>query len=348
MSSDEQFMLRCLELASNGLGTVSPNPMVGCVIVHEGKIVGEGFHQRSGEAHAEVNAIRQAAEKHGDEILKKSSLYVSLEPCAHFGKTPPCADLIIEKKIPEVLVGCTDAFPGVNGKGIQKLKAGGVNVHLGILESQCREMNKRFFTFHEKKRPYIILKWAQSADQFMAPANQSEENRWISNEFSRRLTHKWRSEEDSVLVGKNTVLKDNPALTVRDWAGNNPVRIVLNCPADLPRNSRILDNSAPTLLFNGFQNLSEENLEWITLDFSGMNLQPVLEELYRRTIQSVVVEGGAFTLQKFIKQGFWDEARIFISDKFLNDGIKAPEIDFSKRRSTEKILNDTLHFLRNN
>ncbi|MEO8087005.1 MAG: bifunctional diaminohydroxyphosphoribosylaminopyrimidine deaminase/5-amino-6-(5-phosphoribosylamino)uracil reductase RibD [Bacteroidota bacterium] len=348
MNTAEQFMSRCIELASNGLGNVAPNPMVGCVVVHEGKIIGEGFHKEFGKAHAEVNAINDVIEKHGAEILTQSELFVSLEPCTHFGKTPPCADLIIAKKIPKVFIGCMDTFSEVNGLGIKKLNASGIQLTTGILEQECRELNKRFFTFHEKKRPYIILKWAQSKDQFIAPKTITEENRWISNEHSRRLTHKWRSEEQAIMVGSNTVTTDNPGLTVRDWKGKNPLRIVIDPLNTIDNDARVLDQSAPALIFNETKNLQKGNTEWKAVDFSKNSLKAILQELYNRNIQSVIVEGGAFTLRNFIEQNLWDEARIFIANKFLDDGVKAPAFNFTQKKTEEIILDDQLYFFRNN
>jgi len=347
MNGPEQYMQRCLELAANGLGNVAPNPMVGCVIVHEGKIIGEGFHQRFGEAHAEVNAINTVIQKHGEGILSKSQLYVSLEPCTHHGKTPPCASLIIDKKIPEVFIGCQDPFAEVNGNGIRKLQEAGIKVQSGILENECKDLNKRFFIFHEKRRPYIILKWAQSMDQYMAAKELTEDNRWISNEYSRKLTHKWRTEEQAILVGSNTVTADNPRLSSRDWIGKDPLRVVIDPLDSLDPSSAVFDNSVPTLVFNESKKMLKEKTEWIAIDFSKNQLSFILEQLYARKIQSVIIEGGAFTLKQFIMQNLWDEARIFIADKFLNDGVKAPQIDFIKMTTEEKILGDTLYILHN-
>ena len=347
MSGPEEYMQRCLELAANGLGNVAPNPMVGCVVVYEEKIIGEGFHQKFGEAHAEVNAINSAIQTHGAEVLSKSQLYVSLEPCTHQGKTPPCADLIIEKKIPEVYIGCQDPFSEVNGKGITKLQQAGVKVQSGVLEDECKALNKRFFTFHEKQRPYIILKWAQSIDQYIAAKDTSEDNRWISNEYSRKLTHKWRTEEQAILVGSNTVTADNPRLSSRDWLGKHPLRVVIDPLDSLEPTSAVFDNSVPTLVFNESKKMLKENTEWIAIDFSKNQLSFILEKLRARNIQSVIIEGGAFTLKQFIMQNLWDEARIFIADKFLNDGVKAPLIDFTKKISEEKILDDNLYILHN-
>ncbi len=347
MTDDEIFMSRCLELASNGLGNVAPNPMVGCVIIHDGKIIGEGFHRQYGKAHAEVNAINNAIEKHGEEILKHAHLYVSLEPCAHHGKTPPCTDLIVQKNIPQVTIGCSDTFSEVNGKGIQKLKAAGCKVQVGILEKECRELNRRFFIFHEKKRPFVILKWAQSMDGFIAPAILTNNNRRISNEHSHRLSHKWRSEEHAILVGANTVVTDNPQLTVREWSGRNPIRVVIDSSEKIPATSSVLDKSAPTIIFTKSKNIKTENTEWVGIDFSKNVLKSILNELHKRNIQSVIVEGGTITIQHFIEENLWDEARIFIADKFLNDGVIAPQINFIKKIKEEYSGNDKLYILRN-
>jgi diaminohydroxyphosphoribosylaminopyrimidine deaminase / 5-amino-6-(5-phosphoribosylamino)uracil reductase len=347
MTADEQYMSRCMELASNGLGHVAPNPMVGCVIVRDGKIMGEGFHQRFGDAHAEVNAISHAIAKHGENVLGKSTLYVSLEPCAHTGKTPPCTRLIIEKKIPDVFIGCGDPFSEVNGAGIRELQKAGVRVHTGILEKECREVNRRFFTFHEKKRPYIILKWAQSLDRFIAPMNATVQTRWISNDYSRLRSQKFRTEEQAILVGSTTVNADNPRLTAREWSGKNPLRIVLDPQDSISPGASVLDASAPTIVFTRNRNHKAGSAEWMSVDLLESNLASVLRELHSRSIQSVIVEGGAFTLQKFIDQGLWDEARIFIAGKFLNDGVAAPRIDFTKKISQENILDDKLFILRN-
>ena len=347
MTAAEEYLSRCLELAENGLGRVAPNPMVGCVIVHEDRIIGEGFHRQYGEAHAEVIAINEAIKNHGEKILEKSKLFVSLEPCSHTGKTPPCADLVIEKKIPEVYVGCRDPFPEVNGRGIKKMKDAGISIHEGILEYECREMNRRFICFHEKKRPYIILKWAQSLDGFIAPQKVTGENRWISNAQSRKLTHKWRSEEQAILVGSNTVVIDNPALTVRDWIGKNPLRVVIDPDDVVQQPAGVLDNAAPTLLFSKTKNLKQGISEWKSIDFSGDPEIAVLRELAGRKILSVIVEGGAYTLQRFIDTNLWDEARIFIAGKLLNDGLPAPRIDFNKKTNETVILDDRLFILRN-
>ena len=254
----------------------------------------------------------------------------------------------MSKKIPRVFIGCQDTFSQVNGEGIKKLNDAGIAVQSGILENECRELNRRFFSFHEKKRPYIILKWAQSLDQFIAPKEVTEENRWISNAHSRRLSHKWRTEEQAIMVGSNTVNSDNPGLTARDWTGKNPLRIVIDPLDSIPTSAKVLDNAAATIIFSQTKKDKKENIEWFPVDFSKNANQTILDELYRRNIQSVIVEGGAFTLRNFIEQNLWDEARIFIANKFLGGGVKAPVFEFSGMQSDEKILDDKLYIFRNN
>jgi len=344
MNNHDLFMLRCIELASNGLGAVAPNPMAGCVIVHDGKIIGEGFHQKFGQAHAEVNAINDAIKKHDEEILNRSALYVSLEPCAHTDKTPPCADLIIEKKIPVVYVGCIDPFLKVNGKGVERLRKAGVEVHSEILEKECRELNKRFFTFHEKKRPYIILKYAQSKDGFIAVVNSTNEKGNISNDYSRKLVHKWRGEEQAIMIGTNTAVADNPFLTVRDWKGKNPLRVVIDRSLKLPPTMNVFNSDAPTLIFNEKKNDKTNNIEWVAVDFGKNFLKEIVQQLYIREIQSVIVEGGTKLLQSFIDENIWDEARIFTGDKWLGVGVKAPLLKGTVIKE-EEILNDRLTVL---
>ncbi len=318
-------MQRCLELAALGLGNVSPNPMVGAVIVHEGKIIGEGYHQQYGQAHAEVNAVNEALSKHVniEELLKSSTIYVSLEPCAHYGKTPPCADLIIKHRIPHVVVGCRDPFEHVNGKGIEKLQDAGIEVTTGVLEEECKWLNRRFFTRVYEKRPYIILKWAQTNDGFFAPSDGSQF--WITGKESRILVHKWRSEEDAVLVGKNTVAIDNPQLNVRHWTGKSPKRVVIDRRLELKRDLNIYNQSVETLVFNEVKTDIDGKIKYIALeDFDRFVPQYILFQLYLQDIQSVIIEGGAHTLNSFIEAGLWDEARIFTGKAILGQGIKAP------------------------
>lgn len=330
----EKYIRRCIELAKNGLGTTYPNPMVGSVIVCEGKIIGEGWHKKSGEPHAEVNAVNSVKDK---SLLKKSTIYVSLEPCSHFGKTPPCCNLIIENEIPNVVIGTVDPNIKVAGNGIKKLIEAGINVTVGVLETECNELNKRFFTFHEKKRPYIILKWAESQDGFIAPLTKSEQKPvWITNEFSRQLVHKWRSEEQAILVGTNTVIDDNPKLDTRDWAGNNPIRIVLDQNIRIPEDSNIFNNQAETIVFSKFDGI----------DF-GQNIAPQIAEIsHQHQIQSIIIEGGRQTLQTFIDENLWDEARIFIGSNSFENGTKAPILSL-KKTTKLTIGNDTLIITRN-
>ncbi|HTD98099.1 MAG TPA: bifunctional diaminohydroxyphosphoribosylaminopyrimidine deaminase/5-amino-6-(5-phosphoribosylamino)uracil reductase RibD [Mucilaginibacter sp.] len=327
MSPHEKYMQRCLELAGLGIGNVSPNPMVGAVIIHKGLSIGEGYHQQYGQAHAEVNAVNQvlARFENAEELLKDSTIYVSLEPCAHYGKTPPCADLIIKHQIPQVVVGCRDPFDQVDGKGIDKLKEAGVEVIVGVLEEECKWLNRRFFTRVQKQRPYIILKWAQTSDGFFAPDDKSQY--WITGKESRKLVHKWRSEEDAVLVGKNTVAIDDPQLNTRLWPGKSPRRVVIDRKLELKKELHIYDQSVETLIFNEVKTDIEGKIKYIALeDFDRFVPQYILFQLYLQDIQSVIIEGGAHTLNTFIEAGLWDEARIFTGKAVLGQGIKAPRI----------------------
>jgi diaminohydroxyphosphoribosylaminopyrimidine deaminase/5-amino-6-(5-phosphoribosylamino)uracil reductase len=322
------YINRCIELAKNGLGTTYPNPLVGSVIVYNGKIIGEGWHRKAGEAHAEVNAINSVKDK---SLLSKSTIYVSLEPCSHFGKTPPCCNLIIEHKIPNVVIGTIDPFAKVAGNGIKKLMESGINVTVGILEDECNELNKRFFTFHQKKRPYIILKWAETTDGFLSPEVKNEQKPvWITNSYSRQLVHKWRSEEQGILVGTQTVVDDNPKLDVRNWTGNNPVRIVLDKNNRISKESYIFESSAKTLTIDNQ-----------TIDFSKNVIQQIVAYLHENEIQSVIIEGGRQTLQTFIDANLWDEARVFIGQEEFFSGTKSPVIS-EKTVSKSKIESDEL------
>ncbi len=341
MNIHETYMQQCLLLAIKGFGKVAPNPMVGCVIVNHGEIIGKGYHQQYGQAHAEVNAINSVENK---ELLKKSTLYVNLEPCAHFGKTPPCADLIIEHKIPNVVIGSMDLHSIVNGRGIEKLTKAGINVTEGVLEDGCKKLNKRFFTFHEKQRPYIILKWAQTTDGFI-DAKRNEENPGkalqISNTESRKLLHQWRSQEQAIMVGTNTALLDNPQLTVRELQGENPLRITIDKWLRIPKQNHLFDKSTPTLIFTAVDEPSVTNLEYVKIDFEQAVIPQILTDLYKRTIQSLIVEGGEQLLNSFIEIGSWDEARVFISDKKTEKGIKAPVLK-TNPISKENINGDKL------
>lgn len=302
LKNDEKYMRRCLQLARCGIAGASPNPMVGAVVVHDGRIIGEGFHRRCGGPHAEVNAI---ASVHEPSLLPESTIYVSLEPCAHYGKTPPCADLIIEKGIKRIVVGCRDSFDKVDGLGIQKLRDAGREVVVGVLEEACLELNRQFFTFHTKKRPYITLKWAQSADGFIA--RKGEQTR-LSTSLTMTLVHRLRALSDAILVGGKTVVTDNPSLTVREWNGKNPLRILIDTHDSLRKAEglRVFDAEADTLVWTNW------------------NLDALMEELYRRGIQRLLVEGGAATIRRFLKIGLWDEARIETAPITLNEGVTAP------------------------
>lgn len=335
MLQDEHYMLRCLELARIGIGSVSPNPLVGCVIVKAEKIIGEGWHKKYGDAHAEVNAVNSVTDKNK---LADSTVYVNLEPCSHFGKTPPCSDLLIAHKVGRLVIANTDTNTLVGGKGIAKLKAAGIEVTQGVLDREGRELNKRFFTFHEKQRPYIVLKWAQTLDGFIARANY--ESKWISNELSRQLVHKWRSEEDAVLVGTKTAAHDNPVLTVRNWSGRDPVRIVIDRFLRLPDKLSLFDRSVKTICYNVLKHEEHANLLLIRLPENNF-LESLLEHLVSIGIQSVIIEGGSTTLSLFINAGLWDEARVFTSSRQFYSGITAP-IFVGSLIVEEKIDGDTL------
>ena len=331
-------MQRALELALLGVGQVSPNPRVGCVIVHDGKIIGEGWHKKYGEAHAEVNAI---GEVENLEQLKESTVYVNLEPCSHFGKTPPCADLLIHHQVKKVIIANLDTNPLVGGAGIKKLREAGVEVVTGVLEKQGRELNKRFFTGIEKQRPYIILKWAQTSDGFIAQSNY--ESKWISNELSRQLVHQWRSEEDAVLVGTRTAAHDNPSLTVRAWTGRNPTRVVIDRFLRLPESLRLYDQTEKTICYNVLKHEEHKNILLIRLD-EGNFIKQLVTDLYQQKIQSVIIEGGAQTVQLFIDAGLWDEARVFTATRSFGHGIAVPTIR-GKIKSIQDIMGDRLEWL---
>ena len=345
MKVQEKYIKRCIELAKNGLGTTYPNPLVGCVIVFENEIIGEGWHKKSGEAHAEVVAINSVKDK---LLLSKSTIYVSLEPCSHFGKTPPCADLIVKYKIPNVVIGTIDPNSKVAGNGVKKLLEAGINVTLGILEDECNELNKRFFTFHQKMRPFIILKWAESSDGFISPKVKLEQKPvWITNEFSRQLVHKWRSEEQAILVGTQTVIDDNPTLTVRDWVGKNPIRIVIDRNNKISKESHIFDNQAETIVLSSLKIHTEsEKTKHIKIKFNGNSTDQIVTFLYENQIQSLIIEGGRHTIQSFIDADIWDEARVFQGDVSIGNGTKAPILNI-KTHKKQTVKNDTLLIFRN-
>jgi len=328
-------MQRAIQLAWNGLGHVSPNPMVGCVVVVDGKIIGEGYHQKYGGPHAEVNAITSVEDK---SQLRKATVYVTLEPCSHHGKTPPCADLLISHQVKRVVVAARDPNPLVNGNGIEKLRAAGIEVDSGLCEAEAKEENVRFNTVFLKKRPYIILKWAQTKDGFIARSDYS--SKWISNPLSRQLVHKWRTEEDAILIGKNTAIYDNPRLTSRDWKGKDPLRIVLDRNKALDKSLNLFTDEKPTLVYTLQSPEKHNQTSWIQLHENHF-LEDLLTDLHERKIQSLIVEGGQATLQAFIDRGLWDEARVFIGNNVFKDGILAPKMTIEATSET-KILEDRL------
>lgn len=346
MNTDEIYISRCIELARLGAGSASPNPMVGSVIVCNNKVIGEGYHKKHGEAHAEVNAINSVK---NTELLEKSTIYVSLEPCAHFGLTPPCSDLIIQKKILRVIIGTIDPFAKVAGKGIEKLKKAGVEVVVGVLEKECQELNKRFFTFHKEKRPYIILKWAETLDGLIDVERTEKEfgePTWITGEKALRRVHEIRAIEDAILVGTNTALKDNPSLTVRHCEGRNPVRIVLDNHLRLPERLNLFDGSTKTIVFNSLEAKELTNISYVKIDFDKGIIQQILKELYHQNILSLIVEGGKRLLRSFISENLWDEAHLFIGNKYFYNGISSPQIK-GKIVSKEEIDDDKLIVYRN-
>jgi len=322
----ETYISRCLDLARLGLGHTAPNPLVGSVIVREGRIIGEGYHQQYGGPHAEVNAVNEVRDK---KLLTDSVLYVNLEPCSHTGKTPPCADMIIQAGIPEVVIGTSDPNPLVSGKGIKKLEQNGVKVTCNVLSRECRELNNRFFTFHTRRRPYIVLKWARTSDGFIDMLRDKDslsQPVWISNEISRMLVHKWRTEEQAILVGTRTALMDNPRLNAREWPGKSPVRMVIDRELKLPKYLNLFDNSQKTLVFNGQKSFTGGETHYIRLDFAGSVLEQLLSYLYKTGIQSVFVEGGRKLINSFIEEDCWDEARVLVGPKQFGAGIPSPEI----------------------
>lgn len=340
LTNEEKYMFRALKLASRGLGSVSPNPMVGCVIVHEDKIIGEGWHREYGKAHAEVNAINAV---HDQKLLSESTVYVTLEPCAHFGKTPPCADLLLEKEVKKVVISTTDPNPKVAGKGIEKLRNAGIEVVSGILEKEAREINKRFFTAFLKKRPYIILKWAETKDGFIARKDFS--SKWISNQYSRQWVHKWRAEEDAIMVGSNTAIHDNPTLNVRDWHGEDPIRIVVDRYLKLDKQLNLFSDGGKTICYNLLKSEDFGTVSYQKLPETNF-LSALFESLSDKGIQSVIVEGGAGLIYTIIKEELWDEARIFVSPNTFGEGIAAPKIN-GNLISSKFVADDELKIIEN-
>lgn len=336
-------------MAKNGLGTTYPNPMVGSVIVLNNVIIGEGWHKKAGEPHAEVNAINSVKDK---SLLKNATIYVSLEPCSHFGKTPPCANLIVESGIKKVVIGIVDSNSKVSGRGVKYLKDSGCEVIVGVLENECYNLNKRFFTYHNKKRPFILLKWAETKDGFIdklrSETSESQPN-WISNSYSQQFVHKMRAEEQAILVGTNTALNDNPSLNVRSWSGNNPIRVVLDRTSKIPRDYNLLNGETKTIVFSDEEHIIDSygNVIFERIDFDKNVPEQICEVLYKYEIQSVIIEGGKQTLQSFIDAGLWDDAYVFVGDVEFEKGLSSPEI---KKASFEilKISNDTLTIFRNN
>jgi diaminohydroxyphosphoribosylaminopyrimidine deaminase / 5-amino-6-(5-phosphoribosylamino)uracil reductase len=339
MTTDETYMQRCLQLAALGAGRVAPNPMVGAVLVHKGRGIGEGYHQQYGQAHAEVNCL-SAVREEDRPLIPESTMYVSLEPCAHFGKTPPCADRLITEKVKRVVIGCRDPFAAVNGKGIEKLEQAGIAVTTGVLEKEALNLNKRFFTFHLRKRPYVILKWTQSSDGFIAKTGEATK---ISGPVANRLVHRWRSEEAAIMIGAQTALIDNPKLNNRHWNGPSPVRIVLDSLLRIPASHHVLDGSQPTIIFNRVKNECEGNKEFVMVEKGPEQLEQVLAQMHQRGLLSVLVEGGASLLQSFITAGLWDEARIITNPNLiLGEGVKAPAINDQWLQASYKVGDDLL------
>ena len=345
MTKDEKYIARCIQLAKNACCNAAPNPMVGAVIVHNGTIIGEGYHIRCGEPHAEVNAIRSVKD---ESLLKKSTIYVSLEPCSHYGKTPPCADLIIEKGIPEVVIGCMDPFSKVAGRGIEKLRKAGIKVTVGVLEEECRQLIRRFITFNTRKRPYITLKWAESADGFIDKNREEGNPVLLSTPLTSMIVHKRRAEHSAILVGRKTALLDNPSLTTRNWFGKAPIRLVIDKDLTLPKGLHLFDGKVRTLVFTQKDETSDnQSVEYIRLDFTQNILPQIMDVLYNRKVQSLMVEGGTILLQSFINEGLWDEAHIETSSIRLNEGIKAPVISGKHSLLTNYNFGRIIRYARN-
>ena len=341
-------MFRCIALAKNGLGTTAPNPTVGCVITYENKIIGEGFTSPFGGPHAEVNAVNSVKDT---SILSKATIYVTLEPCAHYGKTPPCVNLILKHKIPTVVIGLIDPNKKVAGKSVTLLKNAGHTVKVGVLKKECNEHHKRFLTFQNKQRPYIILKWAETLDGFIAP-KKSARNKvpkpfWITNTYSKQLVHKWRAEEQAILVGTSTALEDNPKLTIRDWNGINPIRVVIDNELKIPTTNYLFDTLVKTIVITTSTDTTTytDGVFYEVVSFKNLPLE-ICNILYKHQINSIIIEGGSKTLQSFIDTNFWDEARIFKGNTSFTDGVTAPKIS-GKLMETKNVLNDKLTIVKN-
>ena len=335
-------MRRCLQLAALGAGNTAPNPMVGAVLVHGDRIIGEGYHRQYGQPHAEVNCINSVATK-DEPLVASSTLYVSLEPCAHYGKTPPCADLIIKQQIPKVVVGCRDPFIEVNGKGIEKLLKAGIEVVTGVLEQNCKALNRRFFTFYTQHRPYILLKWAQTADGKMA--GQQPSRLLITNGITNKLVHKWRSEEAGILVGTNTALFDDPALDNRLWTGPSPTRLVVDRFLRLPNTLKLFNQQHKTIVFNTKKHAGDGNVLYYKVEEEASLIHQILNACYQQRILSIMVEGGARLLQSFMDAGLWDETRVITNETlFIGNGLPAPQLTNFKFSHSEKILADRIDY----
>jgi diaminohydroxyphosphoribosylaminopyrimidine deaminase/5-amino-6-(5-phosphoribosylamino)uracil reductase len=344
LETHETYMRRCLELALRGAGNVAPNPMVGALLVHEGEIIGEGYHRVYGGPHAEVNCV-DAVPESKRHLIRKSTMYVSLEPCAHFGKTPPCADMIIRNKIPKVVIGCRDPFVEVNGKGIEKLQNAGVEVISGVLEQECKALNKRFFTFHTLHRPYIILKWAQTANHFIG--NFGNARLHITNELTNRLVHKWRSEEAAIMVGTNTALMDDPKLNNRLWTGHSPVRVVIDKDLQLPSTLHLFDGSVRTVVFNLLRHEEQGNPQYYQVTDDVSLVHQVVNGLHYLKLNSVIIEGGAQLIQSFIDEGVWDEARVITNGALqIKEGVRAPQLRVQELFHQESIGDDEISYFR--
>jgi diaminohydroxyphosphoribosylaminopyrimidine deaminase/5-amino-6-(5-phosphoribosylamino)uracil reductase len=342
MKMHEKYMQQCLDLALKGLGAVSPNPMVGAVLVYEDRVIGTGYHERYGEAHAEVNCLHSVLEA-DKSFIAASTLYVSLEPCSHFGKTPPCADLIIANKIKKVIVACLDPNPLVAGRGVEKLEAAGIEVVTHVLEQESRKINKRFIVFHEQKRPYIILKWAVSVEGNFCPSDKS--SFWLSNDESKKMVHQWRSAEDAILVGSGTALADNPSLTVREWQGRNPVRVMLDRDLKTPLHFNIYNEEANTIVFNLHKNEERGYVQWIQLPLKNF-IEAAMKKMYDLHIQSVIIEGGLDILNQCMSLRYWDEIRVIQSNTSLIDGLKAPKIQ-EKSLHQQQLKQDLIYYYHN-
>lgn len=343
---DMEYMDRCLELALKGLGTTAPNPMVGCVLVADGRIIGQGYHREYGKSHAEVNAIQSVK---NEELLVSSTLYVNLEPCSHHGKTPPCSELILDKGIPRVIVGTSDPNKLISGRGISRMRDHGVEVSVGIREKECLDLNRRFFTYHVNKRPYIILKWAETKDGFIdrerTPGTNGHIN-WITGTMERQLVHKWRSEEQAILVGTQTAMTDDPELTARDWSGRQPLRLVIDRRGKLPGKLKLLDGSTPTVIFSETAQEPAENIRQVKIPADQDMTDGILNYLYDNQIQSIIVEGGRATLEGFIRRNLWDEARVFKGEQFFRSGIRAPRL-IEKVAEKQQMAGSMLSIFRN-